>query len=393
VSDGRVTDLQGQRLSQLDSAAANQSLSRGVIISDEVAIDAAHAPRLASASYRDPSRSVIRLFPNEKTWVWYYDERDGLISLFSERTNAPQGLLGPAGMSEWPEKPAKRFEGHLVMNAESSKGGTLVLTSGIYKLNEFSAPRLLFTPPAGETIVGSAPGRLYGGAMPRPDATWSWFRVVTTNVKTYVLGNDGSTQIAAPHPRGDSASGVAAYRAPSAAGGPVTYLWYVRQRPNGETDNHVLEYRLGSSSPAAEYRFRAASYDGVRAGEAAPGSAETRVTIPFTAWLGFVPAFPLYYLAADLPPELHATAVRGAWIALAVLMFSVGLTALICQRLALDSGPARGWMALAFIAGPVAPVLMWMFLEWPARERCAECERPRVVNRERCPHCSAGWRS
>lgn len=48
-----------------------------------------------------------------------------------------------------------------------------------------------------------------------------------------------------------------------------------------------------------------------------------------------------------------------------------------------------GWLGFVLMAGPAGWLAFVAVQEWPARERCPACGRPRAIDRERCEHCNA----
>jgi hypothetical protein len=203
---------------------------------------------------------------------------------------------------------------------------------------------------------------------------WGGFWAVTTNAKTYVIDDGGNTQLAVAHPGTGRATTVAVYRTPWAVT-PVTYIWYASHRPDGGADNHVLEYRLGDTAGPAEYRFSARAYDPI-AGTSNPAATATeQVTISFSAWLAFIPATAFYWVAAGVTPEWRAVAARNGSIALVIALLSIGFTIILGRRRALTSRARIGWSALAFVVGPIAPLVLWTFVEPPPSRSRTEVYR------------------
>ena len=46
-----------------------------------------------------------------------------------------------------------------------------------------------------------------------------------------------------------------------------------------------------------------------------------------------------------------------------------------------------GWSLFLLLAGPTGLLVLWGVEDWPAREPCPHCGKPRVVNRAACEHC------
>lgn len=82
-------------------------------------------------------------------------------------------------------------------------------------------------------------------------------------------------------------------------------------------------------------------------------------------------------------------AVAGAVMISLACLVAVGLAFWLCRRYALPVKRTITWTALTALIGPIALAVMWLFLDWPARERCAGCDKARVATRYRCEHCGA----
>jgi hypothetical protein len=85
----------------------------------------------------------------------------------------------------------------------------------------------------------------------------------------------------------------------------------------------------------------------------------------------------------------NGTVRRLGWIlpAMAGLICAV-IAFLRTRSYAFPSKRVLTWTLFAFATGPFGLLTMLMLLEWPARETCPACGKPRVVTSERCEHCS-----
>jgi hypothetical protein len=64
---------------------------------------------------------------------------------------------------------------------------------------------------------------------------------------------------------------------------------------------------------------------------------------------------------------------------------------LIGRRCVFTRGGQWAWTVGVFWLGLPGLLLMLSLRDWPAREPCPNCGRPRVVDRDRCEHCGAGF--
>jgi len=105
-----------------------------------------------------------------------------------------------------------------------------------------------------------------------------------------------------------------------------------------------------------------------------------------------------------LPPVLYVTIplLKGSpWpsaIPWVLVKYSL-TTALLClpigwwlgRRYSLSLSARLGWVAFLLCFGIPGLLAMLSVEEWPAREACPNCKKLRVVDREKCPHCGAGF--
>jgi hypothetical protein len=379
--DGRIELLSRQEYSRFVEA--------DVIGSSQIKVDQRSVNAVVRRSYRDARLWVTPLFTAFREGPrWYYQRRVGLISIHDRRTGALLGWLGPDGYSEGANMPAGRFNGKLQTTGiqHSLRKGLLILNTSVYALDELSRPILIARAPEGETILGASQGELYsGGASPRGDAPWGWFSVFTTATHTYVVDPGGRVQLKVANPRADSNRVVNVYRAPYGAGAP-TFVWF-RPQEISRTDslNEVFEFRLGQGQ-VAERRFATSplAYS-VNVDGDGPRS------LSLTAGLPLVPVAQAYALTREMAPSGRQAANRALLTSVLVCLGLAGLVFWMCRRHAFTSRETRTWTALTALLGPMVLAVMWLFVEWPARESCPACSRLRVVSRERCEHCSAGF--
>jgi hypothetical protein len=101
----------------------------------------------------------------------------------------------------------------------------------------------------------------------------------------------------------------------------------------------------------------------------------------------------------------HASATRtwsdvGEEKAMFILLFLLSLLAgivsaasawLIGRRCAFPIKGRWAWAVGAFLLGPFGVLTLVSLRDWPARERCPGCGKPRVVTNQHCEHCGAGF--
>ena len=81
------------------------------------------------------------------------------------------------------------------------------------------------------------------------------------------------------------------------------------------------------------------------------------------------------------------------------LLLSWGSAVLVClpigwwlgRRYRFCLGAQAGWAAFHVLFGVPGLLAFLSVQEWPAYESCPACKRPRLVDREQCEHCRAGF--
>lgn len=84
------------------------------------------------------------------------------------------------------------------------------------------------------------------------------------------------------------------------------------------------------------------------------------------------------------------------WRAVLVALAAAGLVFLpltlwLGRRYALPGRSLLGWSLFVLACGFPAFIAFLSVHDWPARAPCPNCRRPRVVNRDQCEHCGAGF--
>jgi hypothetical protein len=97
---------------------------------------------------------------------------------------------------------------------------------------------------------------------------------------------------------------------------------------------------------------------------------------------------------ALLPPPAHLMLDKDLSSPWNVLSFALAvMSALLSWSLMrrYDSSPmaVAGWTLFVFLLGIGGLLTLLCVQEWPAREACPLCKKPRAVDRELCPHCQS----
>ncbi|HSY19357.1 MAG TPA: hypothetical protein VK815_13520 [Candidatus Acidoferrales bacterium] len=95
-----------------------------------------------------------------------------------------------------------------------------------------------------------------------------------------------------------------------------------------------------------------------------------------------------------LPPLLHMELNRKMVSAWNLLNYAVAamLAAIAWQLVRRHNASVKaglGWTLFVFVLGIPGLLTLLVVQEWPVRETCPECQKPRAVDREDCEHCAA----
>ncbi len=296
---------------------------------------------------------------------------------YDARTRQPTGSLGPDGYNSNLAGNGARFN---YPPGGAPNAQTLKTTNAIYTVDlENRTANLIFTVAAGETI---------GAATDVTPHDFGWeYTVVATQRSVYLLKPDGRLVWQAPYrpgypdydqiavsvltPTNQFALWIRpAYQAEQKAPDkhPLHLAWIDGQRIVKTADLPSLVL-----SPAGN-GMRESLQDRILAGLAAP------------AMLLAIPLFSQEAWPEQIPWGLLWSSLVGA----AVVCVPVGWW--LTHRYSLSIGAQVGWAAFHLVTGVPGLLAFFCVQEWPAREPCPQCGKPRVVERENCEHCGAAWR-
>jgi hypothetical protein len=354
----------------LDTVASSDvTVGHGVIMTDLIPTTESATNSTNNLGFRQPGRWVTRLHAETHSAANYYERRDGLISIYDPMTRLLRGYLGPDGFAEGASKPANRFPGHLQDAPPPMKSSPtlLVLSGGVYLLEELKRPTRILPAQSDETILAAKVGAQTGGMVPEERAKWGWYRAVVTTKRVYLLDHrTGAEQVSMEHPAADAGT-VRIYRAAYGPDSP-TYIWYTPRRIlSDDTLHQVFEFRRGSTKPVAEYRFGGAMYTGVMTH--APDM--RALNIPAAAVPVLTVAVQAYGRQQGLWVGNDRLAYRAMLLSAVSCLIAGAFACWLCRRYAFSPRRTITWTVLAALIGPAVWVAMWMLLEWPSRKALA----------------------
>jgi len=359
-----ITDLTGTRLKDPKTGAdiEYEEFNRELARQYGVSVD-----------FGNPRKAFNLLEPREFFYVgwrevdgirWYWT-RHGYLVGYEGRTHRFVGRVGPRGLlkdglssGEGFLRPG--FSGHQITPR------TLATSNSVYQLDlRNRAARPIFTTSADDRIVGTR------------DVSDSATTIVT---KQFIQVVDTAGKILCQFPHSPQ------YREPNS----VTVF------PLEARDQFVLwiyPSRLQSESLAG--RFQMVRISGGEVGpkielEPAepPRSADGRIDEALSFFVS--PAFPFI---KPLLFRLALSHVPIQWNLVRIAIVSAALCAmagwLIGRRYRFEVQAQIGWVLFHLLTGFPGLLAFLCVREWPARETCPACKKPRMVDRGHCEHCDA----
>jgi hypothetical protein len=399
-----LTDLEGQVPPDL----RGRRIDRNLI--DEISAPLTGMGWPRHRSYRNPGRFYAAYSnpSNPGREAWFYVPAQGRVIGYDADFHQLLGSFGPDGFAPAGQPTGERFQGelHYMTNLwRAIPPPFLAFPGGVYDV-DFSrrTVRMLFTPPAGETVVWATEWR-----DRREKGT---LVVVSTNQSVTILTEAGAPVVAMPlayDSQGQRLQSVGRLEDPeryllrygtSPFLGPDAYGTVSSSVREYDPAGHEMAHRtlppladsrpssvealFGLATPPAEVATLVGTSWGLRRQARLTGGREEWVLLErLEEWINFIP-LPLWRLDT-------ASGLFFGYIALSVV--SAAGCALVCfllgRRFDFTSARCLGWVMCGVLFGWTGLVLMLVLQDWPVRVRCPSCGRPRRVDQARCGHCGA----
>lgn len=357
---------------------------------------------LKNEGYNSPSRYILLLGttgPLDSGTIWYYLVRTHQIVAYSLRNYHRIGFLGPHGFVSGDTPQANiGFPESLMMTENAASFGWrsfLVFPHAVYLLHPEAqtVTRVMATDPNNPIrgIIDDSAGYFPGGMPPGGPLNAGFTRLfVSTDHFISVLSPKGNILFTLPK-RHD-------------AGGYADV--YVRMTHDAK--RFFFQYSPPYRSKAPSYLEEVTASGKIVNTETLPALPERPaqptprgfalyglLTPPFLTGalnaIGYlsraVPDNSLWY-AMTHEPEFWILACLCSVIA--GLLSSI-LAWQIARRCVFSRDGQWAWTIGAFWLGLPGVLLLLSLRDWPAREACPNCGRLRVVDRDRCEHCGAGF--
>lgn len=123
--------------------------------------------------------------------------------------------------------------------------------------------------------------------------------------------------------------------------------------------------------------------------------------VPIGTFLVFVVSSVVAQIMAGRPPLVQLEAALPSadlmWVMIVVSILATSALAMVtywlCQRRGLGRGTTVLWSIASLFLGLATPLAVVAIFPKLVYEVCPSCQRPRRIDREKCPHCAAAWSS
>jgi hypothetical protein len=301
--------------------------------------------------------------------LWYYWPRYARLVAFDTSSRRPIGSLGPDGFSSGLSERGARFDyppGDVPWASPTLRAGASVYQVQIEK----RAATLLFTTDAGDPIGASLDIV--------PDYDWKYTALATRKF-VYLVSSDGKLVWKSPYqPAYPDYDEIRIWLLDP----PDQYaLWLSASRrfelQSGRKEPPQVTWLSGARSIKS---MQLPVLPGNPPGLDPTGKAALLLVPP-----GLAAMMP--YIMDD--PALTHERLWPYMVLAALLCVPVGWW--LGRRYRFDSRSQVGWAVFLLLFGVPGLLALLSVQEWPAREPCPNCHRPRVVTRARCEHCGAAF--
>ncbi len=360
---------------------------------DQFTAPAAHPMTLPEAGtghpdpFRDFQRFYRQVFRGRQT-MWYYSFPRGRLLGYDLVSSEFVGSVGPDGLASNSPATVQRFSPRsgtdLYQTPSTLADGHTIFQSVLPGNGEVPTIKPLFSVPADDILVATADissntfpqnvSVISGPNVIRVGMTSTWVATAAvTSRYVYVISKEGTVLWKVPRPAafsGDASLEICLVNELDQCVLMVTPSNTANDRAGGKLPTHLEFYDRNSSL--------------VRTLDL-PTSVQTDPALSLqakcVALLLPCVASPLGgSLGMHVPPSNLLLAALCAIVA-----FLIGLRARLSVRAQI------GWFIFLLLTG-VSGFLIFLCLQsWPARERCPNCKKLRVVNRDRCEHCAAAF--
>ena len=306
--------------------------------------------------------------------LWFYWNRYGCFVGYDTRTRRCIGSVGPDGFSTDLTGGGDHLRSPMNDYYYWYSGPRHIIrtATAVYQADlQNRALKPLFTATNGDTI----------GSVKEVSLKGDWkYTIVVTRQFVHLLMPDGKVIWKAPYaPDSDYKNGSVyfletadqfalwlspTYPANEKAGWklPTHVTWFAR-------DQGVLKSTDLPALPAPEHKY---SFNEISASALAPPG----------LWV-------LLLVKQNWPPKVPWELLLISLTAAMVIWVPAGWG--LGRRYHFTAAAQLGWAAFHLVCGLPGFLAFLSVQEWPARESCPNCKKLRVVNREKCEHCGAGF--
>jgi hypothetical protein len=368
----KIVDLEGKPLKDeqtgnlIDASAFNRRIAAVTSFDVETGDDSSHQ------NWMQNDFLLTRGWRNDPDTLWYYWRRYGRLVGYDVTTRRCIGSLGPKGFAADLVGAGDRFD-----ETDGPAGTrTLRTATAVFQVDTAQrAAKSLFTTTEDDPILATA-------EVAKEDYGWQ-YTIVATKRFVYLLTAEGKPVWKAPYEPADPKSTrlLLYYLEP-----PGQFALWVA--PGGRAAGGALEQHPGRVVWVARDQ-------GVRKSTDLPALPPSHrglileeklmsLVMP-PALLAALPVLKVGLWATGVPREVSLL----SWASSILVCLPVGLC--LGWRYRFSFAAQAGWAVFHVLFGVPGLLAFLSVQEWPAREACPNCKKPRVVDRAQCEHCEADF--
>jgi len=319
-------------------------------------------PNPARVPRRESYGSSLRYFlpwrvSDKVLWYW---TRDGHLAGYNGITRQAAGILTPGGLDVAFWVPEYSYQSYFQPNQPAHVMGA---NHALYRVDaEAHTVKPFFTATNQGGIGGFSDGYNGGNVL------------VATRDTIRLLNPDGGTDLAVPYEPGwPNYSSIAAYWLPHTNGFVVQFI-----------PNHEINQKLGGKLANQMVWFNAAGQKTRTLALPKLPEYEEDDIVGNACSLLFPPALRLPLERFANPDYQH-----NVWDVLSVIpaLLSAAAGWMMGRRYHFTGRDQAAWAGFHLIFGLPGLIAFFSVQEWPAKEPCPHCGKPRMVDREQCEYC------
>ncbi|MGO8926939.1 MAG: hypothetical protein ACLQU3_08635 [Limisphaerales bacterium] len=369
-----IVDLEGKPLLDEKTGKPIEVKADNRRFAAATSLDVAQDGRPGGWTWMQRDLSLAIPWQATRDTLWYYWSRYGRLVGYDIPTRRCIGSLGPNGFAEDLAGGGDRISDAGIVGGAR----TLSTAAAVFQLDlEKRAINTLFTTTADDPILAKH-------EIVRSDYNWEYTMVVTKRL-VRLLTAEGKPVWQTPYE-------------PACASSTVFQLFLL------EPPGQFALWISPGGRPGEEARE---THPGHVMWIARDQGVLRSIDLPALPVPHYMPRLEQKLLSSVMPPALLSAmpALHGwvwGWgtgIPQELLLLSWASAILVClpvglwlgQRYQFSIAAQAGWAVFHLLFGVPGLLAFLSVQEWPAREACPNCKRPRLVDRPKCDRCGADW--